>query len=303
MNCPNCGNEINENQKFCSNCGQAVGDNANLPWIKQHFKEIIIFSLAVFFLVVCGALALNNNNIPAQTDKTVVADTEVAEDGGYENPEDMGCGDGLEETQQLTNLPRNCIYETSDGVCFTTEVFSPKPLIVGDKGNYWVGAKEACESQGYKLPSDYDLRSLFSDILSIQVKSGMNIQTTKFMTNSDIPNNYTPAQKIAPKGFHNYGTKWDDITLWEDSDFDNDRAYMRRYSNSDTTFQYIEEKIKYHFEPIPKTICVYDPNGKPHKSFIEEQNEKTKREAQAEKERKMQQKQEQLKNEAENELF
>jgi predicted amidophosphoribosyltransferase len=38
MNCPNCGKEVNENQKFCSHCGTKLKDNENIE-IHNNFDE------------------------------------------------------------------------------------------------------------------------------------------------------------------------------------------------------------------------------------------------------------------------
>ena len=162
----------------------------------------------------------------------------------------------------------NCVYKTSDGVCFTTQVFKAKPIKVIGKNyyNYWLGAKDACESQGYKLPNDNELRSLFSDILGIQINNGTEVKTVKD-SYSKIPTNFEIIKAIAPNEL--YGG----LRLWEDKEFDNNRAYARQNNYSWETYethQYITGKFEYEFgSNTPDTICVYDSNGKPHKSLHE----------------------------------
>lgn len=42
MNCPNCGNEINENQKFCTKCGAKVEENINEEPITENQENTVI---------------------------------------------------------------------------------------------------------------------------------------------------------------------------------------------------------------------------------------------------------------------
>ena len=77
--------------------------------------------------------------------------------------------------------------------------------------------------------------------------------------------------------------------------------------NSDETHQYIADKFGYkNIYYKERAICVYDPNGKPHKSLLEIAKEK---ELQLKQQEEQRQKTEQIQhrieknNEAENELF
>lgn len=177
----------------------------------------------------------------------------------------------------------SCVYKTSDGVCFTTTIFDVEPLLEGknfETKNYWLGAKDYCECRGYKLPSDDDLRSLFSEFLGIEINSGMQIKTFKDMNTTDIPLNYNVVKKIAPNGFYNYkghDKEWKDITFWEDELFDNERAYVRILSH-DGSFSANSYEIYQDIADLDgsykKGICVYNPNGKPHKSLVQIQKEK-----------------------------
>jgi len=180
----------------------------------------------------------------------------------------------------------NCVYKTSDGVCFTTQVFYPDGIKDGgDKYkdyNGWNGAKDACESKGYKLPSDDDLRSLFQDILGIKIKSGVDIKSYKYKGTTEAPTNYNILKRIAPNGFNDSiyeQNKWQNIDLWEDADFDDKLAYARAKFVSwgdDETYQHLVEKYSYTNSNC-LAICVYDPNGKPHKSKVQKQKEEQER--------------------------
>lgn len=200
----------------------------------------------------------------------------------------------------------NCVYKTSDGVCFTTHVFEAEPVEIesnekwNEKKNYWLGAKDFCESKGYKLPSDDELRSLFQDILGIEIKAGINIKSYKYRGTTEIPTNYDVLKRIAPNGFSSYdsGTsKWNSIWLWEDESFDDKTAYIRIkdiYWGDDETYQATEDKYRSGHD----AICVYNPNGKPHKSLVQKQKEAKER---AEKEAKR--KEQQAKQDVEDALF
>jgi len=181
----------------------------------------------------------------------------------------------------------SCVYKTSDGVCFTTTIFDVEPLLEGknlETKNYWLGAKDYCESRGYKLPSDDDLRSLFHDFLKVEINAGMQIKTFKDMNTTDIPLNYDVVKRIAPDEFYNYkghDKEWKYITFWENELFDNERAYIRRLSH-DRSFSAnsyeIYQDIANLDDSYKKGICVYNPNGKPHKSLVQIQKEKIEKE-------------------------
>ena len=211
-----------------------------------------------------------------------------------------------QERIRREQIVSNCVYKTSDGTCFTTKIFKAEPIKDFnkiDKYNYWLGAKDACESKGYRLPNDKELRSLFSDILGIEIYSGIDVKSEKY-SDSNIPTNFEILRKIAPKQEH------DNIYLWENETFDEDRALVRSKGdlwNSDETHQYIADKFGYkNIYYKERAICVYDPNGKPHKSLLETTKEK---ELQLKQQEEQRQKTEQIQHrieknkEAENELF
>lgn len=52
MFCPNCGNEINDNSKYCDKCGIEIRKVAKVEIIK-HFGILKILSLLIFIFVIC----------------------------------------------------------------------------------------------------------------------------------------------------------------------------------------------------------------------------------------------------------
>ena len=198
----------------------------------------------------------------------------------------------------------NCVYKTSTGVCFTTQVFEVEPILEENPKNpnfpiknYWLGAKDTCESQGYKLPNDDELRSLYADILGIEINAGTNVLTEKYST-STIPTNYEIFKKIAPRGFAMYSTgDWGKVNLWENEEFNSEDAYCRdKYKDwgNDVTKQSFVNKDMSSL----RGICVYNPNGKPYKSLLKTQKEEIEKYKQEQK-----RKEKQLQDEAENALF
>ena len=300
MNCPKCGSEISENQKFCSSCGaNLTNEQNNINPLNSTNKLLfpIIGGACVIALIFAGI----GYSMKPSTNITDVQPTETEE-----NIEDDGNAFDPEIAKKMTKREHNCVYVSSDGICFTTKIFKAEPIKDFnkiDKYNYWLGAKDACESKGYRLPNDKELRSLFSDIIGIKVNSGIDVKSEKY-SDSNIPTNFGILKKIAPKQEH------DNIYLWENETFDEDRALARSKGNSwnsDETHQYIADKFGYkNIYYKESTICVYDQNGKPHKSLLETTKEKELQLKQQEEQRKKEeqrQKQEQMDNEAENTLF
>ena len=54
MNCPNCGNDVNENQKFCSNCG--ININKRIPEKNNLNKKQILLMLMSFAVVIASII-------------------------------------------------------------------------------------------------------------------------------------------------------------------------------------------------------------------------------------------------------
>ena len=205
MNCPKCGNEINENQKFCSNCG------ANLSGKTENNMKAFNTSNQLFYPIIGGACVLAllfaGFSFAIRTNTMTSQPTEIEE-----TEEDNGKAFDSEIARKMQAENHNCVYVTTDYVCFTTHIFKAEPIKNFDKSiqeyDYWLGAKDACESKGHRLPNDDELRSLFSDILGIEVNSGIDVKSEKY-SDSNIPTDFEILKKIAPKQEH------DNIYLWE----------------------------------------------------------------------------------------
>ncbi len=311
MNCPNCGKKFEENQKFCSDCGTSLTEENNNLTNLLNKNKTLIYSIigsacviAIIFAGISYTVKLNTNE--QQTTETA---EEVIDEDMVFDPE---------IARKTIGAEFNCLYTSSNYTCFTTQAFKAEPIKEGKDfkdNNYWLGAKDACESKGYRLPNDEELRSLFSDIMGINIDSGMEVKTVKY-ADSKIPDNYDLLRQIAPKGFDDSdgARKWDNVIFWENEMFDDVHAYARKkyrswyeYTETEQYAEYI--KLDYNIH----TICVYDPNGKPHKSLLEITKEKQKiAKQQAEQKRKEEEekrkeeekkKQEQMDNEAEDVLF
>lgn len=296
MNCPKCGSEINENQNFCSSCGtKLVKETFNFM---SQCKSFISLPIICGLCIITGLFLTIGYVINSDTNKITTENiSKISNENNISNFE-------VENTQTA----QNCVYRTSNGVCFTTPIFKVEPIkmyTTADEYKYasWLASKDACESQGYKLPSDYELRSLFSDILGIYINSGVDIKTTKDM-HAPPAKNYEILKKIAPQKEDN--SFW----LWENEEFDDTRAYKRglnsTFADNYETSQFKTDKFDIF---AADTICVYDPNGKPHKPLSEiEKEKKEKAEKQKQLQEQLQKKkredeQKQIILEAENALF
>ncbi len=95
MNCPNCGNKIENTQKFCPNCGTSILNNDN----KEGTKRGIIMLIAILFIatIVGIGIFLQNreketpNNSKVEESNTSVSINTNTNSGGNTN------------TNQLTN--------------------------------------------------------------------------------------------------------------------------------------------------------------------------------------------------------
>lgn len=62
MKCPKCGKEINENNKFCSNCNAIFITNSNISAPKAFKPLIIAGILVVLFVILFLAIKVNQLN-------------------------------------------------------------------------------------------------------------------------------------------------------------------------------------------------------------------------------------------------
>lgn len=70
MKCQNCGNEITDNQKFCSNCGKAINkekiiiENSNSANnSKPNIKSIVGIFIIIIFVIIFGIYLLNRQEV------------------------------------------------------------------------------------------------------------------------------------------------------------------------------------------------------------------------------------------------
>lgn len=277
MNCPNCGSELNENQKFCTNCGAKIG-NSDMPE-SINIKWVVISLVAVVLVFGTCIIATQNNNLPVDTKENneVIEDTTTVDDT-TEYPEEEE--EEQEPQRPITPKPK-CIYETSDGVCFTTQIFKVTPMdyynctggwttyeverpageearsygitLCKYKYDNWAGATKMCGDWGYKLPSEYDLTSLAKDIFGINI--------------SNVPNerSYVPNQAevntVPIKALNLYAAP---NALWEDTEESSSSAYIRGLGFLDTFNKGYTERFigsRYYNVTTDRAICVYDPYG------------------------------------------
>lgn len=288
MNCPNCGNEINENQKFCSKCGKQLNeDYSSLENNENIVAEIM--PKAIISLVIVGLLGVfvwtgNNTSVNNSTPKTVAEDTETNENDL--NSEDTEVAE--EEHKYVAPKPK-CLYETSDGVCFTTKTFSPTTVNYYDctgghstfgveeypsqafydigvrnckaHYDYWVGAMKMCNDWGYKLPDEYELSSLAKDMYGTIISNELDVHTY-------LPDGHTinmiPIEKLNIQ----YKKYWN-IYL-EDSEKDSAFAFGRYLNQKDT------KRVSISRDNWPRydAVCVYNPNGVAKKSYAEYERQK-----------------------------
>jgi len=63
MNCPNCGNKIENTQKFCPNCGTSILNNDN----KEGTKRGIIMLIAILFIATIVGIGIFLQNREKET--------------------------------------------------------------------------------------------------------------------------------------------------------------------------------------------------------------------------------------------
>ena len=324
IKCPKCGNEINVNQKFCSNCGASL-NGTDKSWIKTHYNTVIV-SAVIGLLLVCGYVMCIHTNKSTQFKTTVDTQNVEFEETGSTLIEGADSEDTAEDTTQQPTAPKpKCIYETSDGICFTTKEFVPEPLnyhdctgglttygtsepptaeyqhiginACHDHYDFWAGAMKMCNDWGYKLPSDYELSSLANDLYGTKVSNDINVK-------SYLPDGHKENKNIiSALGMDMRIHSKEDY--WEDSARNDNTAYIRSFYNYNVgAYTYRHATFKQHssldntWHTHAKAICVYNPYGKAKTSYSQYVQKK-----QQQAKIQQQQKQEQMKKEAEDALF
>ncbi len=292
MNCPKCGKELNENQKFCSECGAKIGESDMQDIINIKWLVISIAAIALVF----GTCILATQNSPSANTSNNNVNNEVVEDTNTDEETTAYTEEPQEPEKPVAPKP-NCVYETSDGVCFTTQLFKATPMhyydctggwttylrekpACAEVNSYgisqcyyphdsWAGAMKACKDWGYQLPNAYELNSLAKDILGTVISNEIDEFSSKA---PDKRLNLVPIEKLKP----DINSKDFNIFLWENADDTSSTAYMRvinvfenkwGYQYSDTRRgKGIKDAEALRF--IPWAVCVYDPYGVAKEKYV-----------------------------------
>lgn len=289
MNCPKCGKELNENQKFCTKCGAKIGESCmqeiiNIKWI--------VISIAAIALVFGVCILAIKNNLSANTSNNNV-NNEIVEDTDINIDEEAT--EYTEEQQEPVAPKPHCVYETTDGVCFTTQLFKVTPMhyydctgglttygeekTAGEEArNYginqcqaqydaWAGAVKSCKDWGYKLPSTEELDSLAKDIYSVIV-SDKPYERTYLPPNQDV--NITPLRALKPDYDYDHSKG---VELWEDLEINSRQAYSRRFAIEKNKYWYtwttrhVYMRNSSAMAIMDYAVCVYDPYGIAKKTY------------------------------------
>ena len=101
-------------------------------------------------------------------------------------------------------------------------------------GDYWLGAKEYCESNGYRLPTEAELATIANSLYTgMQASATDSLGTSKYGTNNARIGSNEPV----PDALSGLGSSWN--YLWSGAETSLGRAYYRgftaTYSSSDRT--------------------------------------------------------------------
>ena len=141
MNCPKCGTEINDNQKFCSKCGANLTDDKNYLE-KLLFYTLITGAVVVILLLVWGGCTIYHTyrEIATTNTETLTKETEEKEEPSTNfDPEiarraleekNRNKEQTVDQTQEYAYMydyddnktpinfnPRKCLFNVK-GVCF-----------------------------------------------------------------------------------------------------------------------------------------------------------------------------------------
>ena len=238
-------------------------------------KKYILTALLITIAFITSACTSNINN------------NEVTDNTTEQNIEDISNNTTneeyiaeSEEVKEEYTAPKNCLYETSDGVCFTTIAFKPEPLNyyectgglttyrqkepatselakIGIKNcyshyDYWAGAMKQCHDWGFRLPNEYELTSLAQDIYGVKVSRKENIM-------SSLPDGHK-INTIPIKQLYLYIRAFS-VHYWENGEIEEDKAYSRHFENTYTERRPGRRGDEVYFDHFINAICVYDPNG------------------------------------------
>lgn len=303
MNCPNCGNDVNENQKFCSHCGynledsqQDLSNNSKQSWDEKFLGIKLNYGLvlgALFLVIIFSALVLSAKKADINTYTSNQQQYEQSENANPSNENEPTEDEERQEAKQSAPK-RNCIYETSNGVCFTTKTFKPEPLNYYDctgglttydkvavptkkyqdigirtcynHYDYWAGAMNQCNAWGYKLPNARELASLAADVYGSAISYETDVK-------SYLPDGYKA--NTAPLDILNISYNLTRTEkYWEDKEVEGypELAYARDFGTTYVKYTERITKTKDSYMTLPtvnEALCVYNPNGKAVKSYAE----------------------------------
>lgn len=103
MFCPNCGNKINNNEDFCSECGTSLNKASTLPNGSKKNNKLILASIIVILLIVSGALLVNSFFESDKESETEI-ETEYQEN---ESNEEVSFEDTSSSYEKLSNAYKN----------------------------------------------------------------------------------------------------------------------------------------------------------------------------------------------------
>lgn len=219
MYCKNCGNKLNENDKFCSNCGMTIGNNfnnSNIPNTNNNFnmynpqqqmnhvtvpsnsgktKFIILGIIAVIIAIIVGVIVLSNN----KTDDDSNGNNSSYNDSNYEETDNDNNynDDNYEETSNVKgSYSRDAFsghsFEYKTGYDSATFVFNKDSTFEAkyDGGNTYRGTYELYNGLYISIKAD-EIKNDTSINNSQQLSIDINNVANKMMSNtSDMLNTY-----------------------------------------------------------------------------------------------------------------
>lgn len=168
MYCPNCGNEINENSKFCGYCGEQIENDLNVPRKKNAFLSKIPFVLIGF--IVCygvwrGAYAAAHYFFAGNSAIAYVSNNSLM------LMQDIG-------DEEAITLTRMTNYRDSEDFVHFSE--DGKYVYYYSKYDTSTGTGSLCRAQISKLRKD----SNKNDKYIVRIDNNVRVSSTTFLDNA-----------------------------------------------------------------------------------------------------------------------
>ena len=185
-----------------------------------------------------------------------------------------------------------CEYRTSNGVCFKTKKFIPKPLnyyncsgglttygeTVNSISEYssigikqceehlddWAGAMKQCSDWGYKLPNTHELASLAVDIYGVTISNQIGVDSY-LPDGHKVNNEPIEALNLSTGGMYS--------SYWEDKN-ENELSAFARYLGYNYTHRGSTIRGNWFFQGTTNALCVTNPSGIAKSSYSEYVREK-----------------------------